>query len=55
VQKLKEKRLLCTLKATMMKFSDQLFLVLLSKFFFATVFEKNKTLFTQLNIDTEMD
>jgi isocitrate dehydrogenase len=43
--------LLSVLKATMMKISDQLFLVIV-EVFFAAVFEKYSTLFTELNIDT---
>ncbi|WP_339919805.1 NADP-dependent isocitrate dehydrogenase [uncultured Flavobacterium sp.] len=40
------------LKATMMKISDPIIFGAIVEVFFATVFEKYKTLFTQLNIDT---
>ncbi|SEA77837.1 isocitrate dehydrogenase [Flavobacterium gillisiae] len=40
------------LKATMMKISDPIIFAAIVEVFFATVFEKYKTLFTQLNIDT---
>jgi isocitrate dehydrogenase len=52
LKRLKENVLLSVhLKATMMKISDPIILVLSSKFF-AAVFEKYSTLFTELNIDT---
>ncbi|CAM2997865.1 NADP-dependent isocitrate dehydrogenase [Flavobacterium frigoris] len=40
------------LKATMMKISDPIIFGAIVEVFFATVFEKYKTLFTELNIDT---
>jgi isocitrate dehydrogenase len=53
LKRLKENVLLSVhLKATMMKISDPLFFGAIVEVFFAAVFEKYSTLFTELNIDT---